>query len=230
MKRCWLFISALLFSAQIVAAEMPAIVLETAPVNIHDTASIKRGAQFFGKICMACHTLVYMRYDKIAREAGVTYEKMPVNVAAWPFGIKPPDLSLEADVRGVDWIYTYLHSFYPDATRPTGFNNLIFPDTVMTAILAPYQGQQMLATDLKTTQRIYAHQLHWYDVLELKQQGTMTPAEFDALTIDIVNFLAYAANPYQAEQRALGVRVLGFLIIFFILAYLLKKNYWRDVK
>ena len=80
--------------------------------------------------------MIYLRYDKIAQEAGITYEKMPINVKTWPYGVTPPDLSLEADVRGVDWIYTYLHSFYQDSSRPTGVNNLLVPNTAMPDIVA----------------------------------------------------------------------------------------------
>lgn len=228
MKKIIFFIF-LLFAGNVYATENVTIGLEKAPVHFRDMSSIKRGAKSFATMCMACHTLIYLRYDNVAKEAGITYEKMPINVTNWPLNVRPPDLSLEADLRGTDWIYTYLHSFYTDPSRPLGVNNLLLPNTAMAGILVPLQGQQVLASDLKQIQKIYNHSLQWYDVLELKTQGTMTPLQFDAFLTDIVNFLAYAANPYEREQQTIGWWVLGFLVILFILTYLLKKAYWKDV-
>lgn len=224
-----ILLGALLFATS-VKAEVPEITLAKAPVNIHDIESIKRGAKFFSNVCIACHTLIYMRYDKIAKEAGITYERMPINVKVWPLNVTPPDLSVETDAKGVDWVYTYLHSFYLDPSSKTGFNNLVLPNTAMTDIMAPFQGTQILAKDIKLTQNMLGNALQWYDVLELQKQGSLTPAQFDQLVTDIVNFLAYSAEPFKAEQEKLGGWVLGFLVIFFILAYCLKREYWKDLK
>ncbi len=201
--------------------------LAAAPLQQDNIASIKRGAKFFATNCMSCHTLIYLRYNKIANEAGITYEKMPINVKTWPYGVTPPDLSLEATIRGVDWIYTYLHSFYQDSKRPTGVNNLLVPNTAMPDIVAPYQGEQVLVLDPMAD---LLHQVEWYDLIKLTKQGNMTPEEFDATIGDLVNFLDYAAQPYQAEQHKIGWWVLGFLGIMFVFMYLLKREYWKDVK
>ncbi len=211
-----------------VTAGIPEISLEKAPVDRADQKSIERGAKFFATVCMACHTLIYLRYDKLAEKAGVTYAKMPVNVK-WPQGSVPPDLSLEASARGVDWIYTYLHSFYQDKARPTGMNNLLVANTMMPGIITAYQGLQTLATDNRQSETIN-HDWQWYDLLLLKSKGTMDPQKFDATVADLVNFLAYASEPYQEQQHRLGWKVLLFLVIFFIFAYLLKREYWKDVE
>lgn len=218
-----------LSSSQIWAEEgkFEGLMLAKAPVDYHDMESIKRGAKLFATNCMSCHTMVYLRYNKLAQEAGVTYEKMPINVKSWPNGVTPPDLSLEADVRGVDWIYTYLHSFYQDLKRPTGVNNLLVPDTAMPGILTPYQGEQILVENPVAD---YRGHFEWYDLLKQTKQGTMTPEEFDKMTTDLVNFMAYAAQPYRPEQQRLGLWVLGFLAILFVLTYMLKNEYWKDVK
>lgn len=217
------------FSTVAVAEEnaFAGLQLATVKVDIHDIDSIKRGAQAFATTCMSCHTLRYLQYDKIAIDAGITHDKMPLNVKDWPNGVAPPDLSLEADIRGPNWIYTYLHSFYQDSKRPTGANNLLVPNTAMPAILAGYQGQQELieapAPDL------YGH-LEWYDLLQPVTKGSIPPEEFDAMTRDIVNFLQYAAEPYAVEQERIGYWALAFLALLFVLMYLLKKEYWKDVK
>ena len=121
----------ILFSSPLWAEETSGLVLAKAPIDQSDMASVRRGAKFFATNCMSCHTMIYLRNDKVAQEAGITIDKMPINVKSWPNGITPPDMSLEADVRGVDWIYTYLHSFYKDTTRPTGVNNLLVNNTSM---------------------------------------------------------------------------------------------------
>jgi len=203
------------------------ITLSHANVNIHDTASIKRGAKYFATICIACHTLIYMRYDPIAIEAGITYEKMPINITKWPNNVKPPDLSLETEVHSPDWVYTYLHSFYVDKSTATGFNNLIFPDTAMPDMLASFQGTQTLAGDIIQSEGSYGHTLEWYDVVELQQQGSKTPDEFDQMTLDIVNFLNYAAEPFAVKQEQLGWWVLGYLLILLVLVVLMKRAYWK---
>lgn len=203
--------------------------LATAPINQSDMDSIKRGATFFASNCMRCHTLTYLKYDKIALDAGITADKTPANIKM--FGITPPDLSLEADVRGVDWIYTYLHSFYSDPSRPTGANNLLVHNTAMMNVVAPFQGTQELVKD--PVHDLLNH-VQWYDLVKLTEQGSMTtleqPEQFDAATADVVNFLAYAAQPFHVEQERIGKWVLGFLAIMFVLMYLLKSEYWKDVK
>ncbi len=221
---------AVIIPVKIFAAETTSISLERAPINTTDVASIKRGAKFFASTCMACHTLVYLKYNKLAEEAGVTYARMPVNVKQWPFDVKPPDLSLEANYRGVNWIYTYLHSFYADPSRPTGFNNLLVVNTAMTAILAPLQGRMVKIDEKSLVQGKYDHRYQWYDVLVLQQQGSMSQAQFDATVADVVNFLNYAANPYELLQRKIGFWVMGFFLVMFVLMLMLKHEYWHDVR
>lgn len=222
-------ISALLAAPSWALAEGEAtIALSPATIHSSDMEAVKRGAKFFAANCMSCHTMVYLRYDKLAQAQGVSYDKMPVNVKNWPNGITPPDLSLEADVRGVDWIYTYLHSFYQDNTRPNGVNNLLVLNTAMPGIISAFQGTQ-IRIEGAAPSAIY-HDTHWFDLLVLQKQGSMTPDQFDEAITDLVTFFDYAAHPYQEDQRWIGWWVLGFLFIFFILAYYLKKEYWKDIK
>lgn len=229
MKKYLLFFL-LFFSAHAFSVEEISIALEKPEVNIQDEKSIRRGAKFFSTVCMACHTMVYMRYNTLAKESGVVYERMPLHVTSWPFGVKPPDLSLEVSRRGIDWVYTYLHSFYADTSRPTGVNNLMVPNTAMSGILVPYQGQQVRLPAEKLHEKIYDKTPRWYDFLVLQAPGSMTPDEFDSTILDVVNFLVYASAPYQIEQQSIGVWVIGFLLILLVLVYLLKKEYWKDIK
>ena len=225
MKRYILTILLVLFSTQIWAeGEVEGLQLAEAPINRTDIDSIKRGAKFFAGNCMSCHTLTYLTYDKLVKEAGIVTNNKPISLN----GVTPPDLSLEAESRGVNWIYTYLHSFYKDPKTASGANNLIFPGTAMPYIMAPYQGEQVLA-EKKPTYDLLDH-IQWYDLVVSMKQGTMTPEEFDKTTADVVNFLAYAASPFHAEQRKIGFWVLGYLVVLFVFMFLLKKAYWKDVK
>lgn len=218
------------FSTPLFAAEGGVeMVLAKTTINASDIESIKRGAKFFANTCMVCHTMVYLRNNQLAQEAGITIDKMPINVKTWPYGVTPPDLSNETDVRGVDWIYTYLHSFYQDASRPTGANNLLVPNTAMPNIVAPYQGNQVLL-QTKPKNGILYNDLEWYSYLDLVKQGSMTPEQYDATINDLVNFLAYAAEPYKQDQHRIGWWVLCFLAVLFVFMYALKTEYWKDVK
>lgn len=210
--------------------ELP-IKLEHAHINIHNKASIQRGAKFFAETCLVCHTLKYVQHDNIAKEAGITLDKMPLKNKQWWLNIVPPDLSLIATEKGADYLYTYFHSFYKDPKRPTGFNNLIQKDVNMTNIFYPYQGEQVLTEkkQLKVSPLRKMHKPSYYTVLTLIHAGSMTPAEFDRTTTDLVNFLVYVSEPNRAYRESLGWWVLGFLAVLALLAYFLYKEYWKDV-
>jgi ubiquinol-cytochrome c reductase cytochrome c1 subunit len=177
--------------------------LSQAPIHQNDVESIKRGAKFFAGNCMSCHTLKYLRYDSIAKEAGIATNNKPISIN----GVMPPDLSLEADSRGVNWIYTYLQSFYKDKSTASG--------------------EQVLVE--KPSHDLLGH-VEWFDLVKPIKQGSVTPEQFEEDVTDLVNFLAYAAEPFHAQQENIGYWVLGFLVILFVLMYLLKKEYWKDVK
>ena len=132
-------------------------------------------------------------------------------------------------MRGADWLYTYFHSFYKDAARPTGFNNLLVPNTVMTDIFAGMQGIQERENNVVT--KIVGNRLpHYYQVLKLIQSGSQTPEEFDQTTQDLVNFLVYESDPHAIERKSIGIYVLIFLALFFVIVFLLKKIIWKKIK
>lgn len=225
--------------------------LESAPIDISDMESVKRGAKHFIDYCFSCHEASYMRYNRIARDTGMTDAELRENLifttnekgeptkvgslmkvamtddyAKKAFGTPVPDLTLTARARGADWVYTYLHSFYIDPYRPTGMNNLVFPDVGMPNVLSSLQGMQKAVYKTETRQGVEVESV---DHLELVQAGSMTEEEYDAFVTDLVNFMVYLAEPVQNERRSLGIKVLIFLVVFFVLAYMLKKEYWKDV-
>ncbi|MBU1427009.1 MAG: cytochrome c1 [Gammaproteobacteria bacterium] len=213
--------------------------LDAAPGSLSDKASLQRGAQFFVANCLACHSAAYMRYNRLA-DIGMSDEEirkllpeggkpgstmkaaMDSETAKAAFGAAPPDMSVEVRARGADWVYTYLRSFYVDTERSSGVNNLLFPLVAMPNILGTLQGDQAL--------EVVKHEGgHEVQTLKLTSPGSMSPKEFDATVGDLVNFLDFMSEPAKLVRYKLGYIVLGFLFILLILAYLLKKEFWKDI-
>lgn len=207
------------------------IQLEKADVHSTDMASIEQGGKFFARNCMICHSLKYVQYNPLAKKLGITLDKMPLKDQNWWLGVVPPDLSVVAQSRGADWLVTYLHSFYQDNSRPLGSNNLLVNNTAMANPFVHLQGEQELIVD---RQKLFTHghdkKPRWFNVIKRTKAGSVTPAEFDQTVNDLVNFLVYVSDPHAAERKRLGWWVLGFLGIFLVLAYLLKREYWKDIR
>ena len=229
-------------------AAVPAGASETgalphAGTDLGDTASLQRGAKLYMNYCSGCHSLKYLRYSRMAEDLGLTEDQVQANlnfIGAKPgeqvnvamtvadgeqfFGKMPPDLSVISRVRGSDWIAAYLKSFYLDETRPVGWNNTVFPNASMPNVLWEMQGLQHAeygAADAGGERPV--------EKLVLAQPGSQAPAQFDQTVRDITAFLEYAGEPAALKRQSLGVWVILFLAFFTFLAFLLKKEYWRDV-
>jgi ubiquinol-cytochrome c reductase cytochrome c1 subunit len=220
--------------------------LDDADIDLSDQASLQRGAKYFMNYCLSCHSAKYQRYNRMAKDLGLTEQEvidnlmfttdkigdtMNISMSAekakeW-FGSPPPDLSVTARARGVDWIYTYLRSFYLDENRPFGVNNTVFPDVAMPNVLWQLQGDQKAVYKTITDSEGNEHEA--IDYLEPVSEGTMSAEEFDQVARDLTAFLSYIGEPIQMERKRLGVWVLLFIAVFFVLSYLLKKEYWKDV-
>jgi ubiquinol-cytochrome c reductase cytochrome c1 subunit len=223
--------------------------LQSANIDLHDQAALQRGAKYFFNYCSGCHSLEYARYNRMAHDIGLTEAQVNANLMFVPgtkvgdnikvsmtqkegddwFGNAPPDLTLVAKYKegGPDWIYTYLKSFYLDPKRPWGVNNTVFPNVAMPDILWQVQGTQKAV--YREGKDAAGHPIQVLDHLTPATPGTMTPKELDGMVRDITTFLAYMGEPGELEHQALGRWVILFLVVFTVLAYLLKKEYWRDV-
>ena len=220
--------------------------LMKAEVNLNNTASLQRGAKYFVNYCMGCHSAQYVRYNRLGEDLGLTDAQleaylMPVGakttdtmVSAMPaadsekwFGRTPPDLSLEARSRGADWIYSYLKSFYVDPKSFTGSNNLVLPNAAMPDVLWQLHGMQKPV--FRSEKGEDGGGFQSFDHFEQVSQGQLSPEQYDQVAMDLTNFLSYIAEPVQLERRDLGLKVIGFLILFFLFAYLLKREIWKDV-
>lgn len=205
-----------LFSLNVIAASTAN--LEHANTDISDKNSLKNGAKLFMNYCSGCHSIKFMRYNRIGKDLEISNEDVekdlmfsgkkiggpivsaisPTDANNW-FGAVPPDLSLTARSRGVDWIYSYLKGFYKDKSRAFGVNNHVLENASMPDVL----------WSLKKTQ---------------------SPEKFNQNVRDLTNFLDYVSEPAKIIRTAIGYKVLAFLFILLILSYLLKKEYWKDVK
>jgi len=215
--------------------------------DIRNQASLQRGAKNFVNYCLACHSAKYVRYNRMAADIGLTEQQMIDNLLwsgesphstmvnglhaddakKW-FGVVPPDLSLVARSKGPDYVYTFLKSFYADPAKGTGVNNLALPGTAMPHVLWELQGTQEAVWEGQTDAQ--GNVQKQFKEFKLAAPGKLGPEEFDAFVRDTVNFLEYIGEPVQARRQSLGYAVIAFLAFFTLLAYALKKEYWKDVK
>ncbi len=221
-----------------------------ANTDVENKASLQRGARNFANYCLGCHSLKYERWSRMAKDleipddlfakdilppgdkpASYVLTSMPAaDAEAW-FGKTPPDLSLIARARGKDYLYRFLTTFYADPTRPTGANNLQLPATAMPAVLSELEGVKRAVYKNEETKgpegNVTTEQV--FDHFEQVAPGRLSTAEYEGFVRDTVNFLDYVGEPTQAARRALGVWVVLFLLVFTWLAWLMKKEYWKDV-
>jgi ubiquinol-cytochrome c reductase cytochrome c1 subunit len=238
-----------LFAPLLAVASGPELHLDKAPVST-DPAALANGAKLFVNYCLNCHGASYMRYNRL-QQIGLSEQMIkdnlmftadkigePMRIAmqreeakVW-FGAAPPDLTVIARSRasefgsGADWLYTYLRSFYRDSERPTGWNNVIFENVGMPHVLYELQGEQVA----KVTEADDGHGGKVKTIsLEQGKPGKMSKEEYDKATADLVSYLVWMGEPMAETRKTIGTVVLAFLGLLFVLSYLLKKNYWKDI-
>jgi ubiquinol-cytochrome c reductase cytochrome c1 subunit len=243
-------ILALLLGAPVLSlAAETELELDRAPITHEDRASLQRGARMFVNYCLNCHSANYMRYNRL-RDLGLTEQQIrdnliftgvkvgelmkiamdPAEAKEW-FGATPPDLTVIARSRashagsGADWLYTYLRSFYRDDTRPTGWNNVVYPNVGMPHVLWQLQGEQVM----KEVQEEGPGYMRTVHKLEIAKPGTLTPQQYDEAVADLVNYMTYMAEPARPDRVKLGLYTLLVILILVALSYALKKSYWKDV-
>lgn len=217
---------------------MPCDSIEVDPAN---NASLQRGAAVYMSYCMGCHSLQYSRYNRVARDLEIPEDLFQANLMFDPsiklgalmdnamdkanakvwFGATPPDLTLVSRARQPEWLYTYLRNFYADDSRPYGVNNRVFPKVGMPHVLLELQGLPS-CVEGESGEGTCAS-------LDVAEAGTMSGEEFDAAVYDLVNFLAYTAEPMKLQRQSMGIYVMLFLAVFFVFGWLLSREYWKDV-
>jgi len=218
--------------------------VEHSGANISDTASLQRGAKWYVNYCLGCHTLSYMRYNRLSEDLDLSEEMVMQNLVfsnakfgetmdiamdaeqaeSW-FGKTPPDLSLSGRSRGADWLYSYLRGFYQDESG--AWNNTLLPNAAMPHVLWRLQGIQTPVYRTETSESGFTHKV--IDHFELTTPGTQSAEEFEETARDLAAFLEYVGEPAKLKRKGIGVWVILFLVFFTFIAYLLKVEYWRDV-
>ncbi|QEY59660.1 cytochrome c1 [Pseudomonas sp. C27(2019)] len=233
--------------------------LDKVSIDLTDKAAMQDGAKTFVNYCMGCHGAKFQRYSRVADDLGISEELMMENLVLtdakygdhmissmseadgkkW-FGAAAPDLTLVSRVRGKDWLYTYMRTFYEDPSRPYGVNNKVFDSVGMPNVLVGLQGKQTIGcTQVQVVEdgkKVFdpltgvAVTEESCDELTIEPNtGTLSEAEFDEKIKNLVTFLEYSANPVKLKSQRIGTYVLLFLAFFFVFAYLLKREYWKDV-
>jgi ubiquinol-cytochrome c reductase cytochrome b subunit len=207
-------------------------------VNLEDKASLQSGAATFINNCMGCHSAGFSRYQRVASDLDIPEDlmkdylvldadtnigdlmvsAMPIEASKSWFGAAPPDLSLVARVRTPEWLYGYLKGFYLDASRPFGVNNRVFENVAMPNVLGNLQGDQIPCTTEGCSETIH-----------VEGTGSLTAEEFDKQVYDLVNFLTYLGEPALMHRKTIGAYVLFFLAFLFVFAFMLNREYWKDV-
>lgn len=222
----------LIFWAQLSISAEGGTKLMQANVDIANTVSLQNGAKLFINYCVSCHSAEYMRYNRMAKDLGLsddmvkknlmfasdkigdtmTIAMRPDDAEQW-FGVRPPDLSVIARSKGVDYLYSFLNGFYVDPSRPTGVNNHYYPNTAMPHVLWELQGLQDKHGDADKT----------------SSDGEMTSVQYQQATRDLVAFLDYVGEPAKLVRYKIGFWVIAFLLVLFLVACMVKKEYWKDI-
>lgn len=223
-------------------------------IDWDDKASMQRGARTFVNYCMSCHSAAYSRYNRVGQDLGISDEQVLENLvfttdvngektkvgelmkatmtpeyAEKAFGVVPPDLSLIARSRGVNWLYNYLRAFHVDESNPLGMDNSVLP-VAMPHVLVELQGYQK-AKKVTRIKRINNKDVE-YEVIvgfDLIKPGSQSKSEYDQTVYDLVGFLDYLSEPYRQTRIDVGKGVIIFLLIFLVLVYFLKKEFWKDI-
>ncbi len=239
------FATLLLLLAVATAGAATDVELQKADIDPTNVNSLQRGARNFMNYCAGCHSAKYVRYKTIGNYLGLSEEQLienlmfnadktfetvkvsmrPSDAERW-FGKAPPDLSLMARSKGADYIYSFLNSFYADPESPTGVDNIVLPGTSMPHVLWELQGYQAAEFSEQTADGVTTRHFEGFEALE---PGSMDAADYNEFVRDTTNFLAYIAEPIRGDRRKIGVWVLIYLIVFLIIARMLKKQIWKDV-
>jgi ubiquinol-cytochrome c reductase cytochrome c1 subunit len=252
MKKILLsLIAALALAGSAFAAGEESVHWDKAPNNLNDLPALQHGAKLFVNYCLNCHSAAFVRYNRL-QDIGLSEKQIkdnllfttdkvgetmkaaidPHQAKDW-FGANPPDLTLVARSRsghggtGADYLYTYMRTFYRDPSRPTGWNNLVFPNVGMPHVLWELQGEREPQYD---TREEHGHEIKVFTGWKQVSPGTMSPLEYEQAIGDLVGYLQWMAEPAQNHRVRVGTWVLLFLALLTVLVWRLNAAFWKEVR
>jgi len=235
--------------------------MEPMEPDLHNVPSLQNGFRLYANYCLGCHSLKFQRYERTADDLQIPHDVALENlvftgqkigeqmtVAMDPqlaknwFGAPPPDLTMVERVRGAEWIYNYLKTFYVDPSRPLGVNNKVFPNVAMPHALLELQGMQregcVQKPQIAENGGERRDPLTGAPITEEKcgelvideGSGVLTAEEYDQAVYDITNFLHYVGDPSRMDRHRIGGYVLLFLVILWVFTWLLGREYNKVVR
>jgi ubiquinol-cytochrome c reductase cytochrome c1 subunit len=247
-------IAALALVPVLALANVAGFPLDHAPDRANSLPALQNGARLFVNYCLNCHSAAAMRYNRM-RDIGLTDDQIRNNLLLandkvgdlmkvaltakdakeW-FGVVPPDLSVITRAKasdagsGGDYLYTYLRSFYKDDTRPSGWNNMVFPSVAMPHVLWELQGVRTAKFAEVKDPHDPEKTVHQFAGFEQVKPGKLSTIDYDGAMADLVAYLEWVAEPAQSKRKQLGVIVLMFLSLLVFLTWRLNASYWKEVK
>lgn len=217
--------------------------------DMSQSEAIQRGAKYYVNYCLGCHSLEFQRYNRIGMDTGLDEEVIKKNLiftgaaiaqtmeSAIPaeasvewFGKAPPDLSLISRAKGKDYVYNYLRAFHKDDSKTMGTNNTVFPDVGMPHVLVNLEGIKEAKYE-EHCHEVAGEQVCNQHIVGFTEPvgGTLDKQGYESVVRDLSQFLYYVSDPSEIKRHAIGPWVLAFLVLFTLMMYILKREYWRDV-
>lgn len=247
-------IAALALVPVLALANVAGFPLDRAPDRANSLPALQNGARLFVNYCLNCHSAAAMRYNRM-RDIGLTDEQIRNNLLLandkvgdlmkvaltakdakeW-FGVVPPDLSVITRAKasdagsGGDYLYTYMRSFYKDDTRPSGWNNMVYPNVAMPHVMWELQGVRTAKFAEVKDPHDPEKTVQQFAGFEQVKPGKLSTIDYDGAMADLVAYLEWVAEPGQSKRKQLGVIVLLFLSLLVFLTWRLNASYWKEVK
>ena len=211
-----LALASILFSFNVFAAGD--LHLDHANTDISDTASLQNGAKLFMNYCSGCHAISFMRYNRVAKDLNLS-DSLVVEHLMFA-GEKPGETITTAMPK--EGAAKWFGGTPPDLSLVARAKGT---DWIYTYLRGFYEDDsKVFGVNNKVLENASMPDVLW----SLKEGKS--EAEFDQDVRDITNFLDYVGEPAKLIRTSLGVWVLLFLGVLLVLTYLLKKEYWKDVK
>ncbi|HEX4870498.1 MAG TPA: cytochrome c1 [Moraxellaceae bacterium] len=189
-----------------------------APVNPQDKVSLQNGAKLYISYCLGCHSAKFIRYERLANDLKIKPELVQeyMNFTSDKIGDQMTTLTAAKDQA------QWFGAPPPDLTLETRLRS---PDWVYSYLLNFYPDDKR---PWGVNNKVFKDVAMPHVLADMEKD--LKPEEFKQAVGDIVNFMAYMADPNRAQREHIGVWVLLFLVILLVPVWLLNREYWKDIK